>query len=102
MGTGATPFFRDGQCQEPFVAQALLIFDWMACIAVMPSRADREVGRQLAALLLQVSLLLAEPEIHAGGLLAGDSNGSSDHRGPRRAGLHQRRLGEPHTWSTVP
>jgi len=70
VGAGATPFARDGQRQEAFVAKALVIFDRMACIAVVPGRAGREIGRQLAAPLLQMLLLLGEPEIHAGGLLA--------------------------------
>ena len=69
-GAGATPFLRDGQRQETLVAKALVIFDRMACIAVVLGRADREIGRQVTALLLQMLLLLGEPEIHAGGLLA--------------------------------
>jgi hypothetical protein len=68
-GAGATPFLGDGQGQETLVAKALVILDRMACIAVVLGRADREIGRQVTALLLQMLLLLGEPEIHAGASL---------------------------------
>ena len=63
-GAGAAPFRRDTQCQKSFLAEALIIFDRVACIAVVPSRASREVGGQLAAFFLQNLLLRAQPEIH--------------------------------------
>ena len=72
-----------------------------ACIAVVLGRADREIGRQFTALLLQTLLLLAEPEIHAAEPPCCDKTNASP-RGLRRAGLHRWLLGEPHTWCRVP
>jgi hypothetical protein len=63
-GAGSAPFPRDTQCQKSFVAKALIIFDGVACIAVVLARASRKVGSQFAALFLQTLLLFAQPEIH--------------------------------------
>jgi hypothetical protein len=69
----------------------------VACIAVVLGRAGREIGRQLEASLLQMLLLFAEVKIHAAEPPCCDKTNASL-RGLRRAGLHQRQLGGPHTW----
>src|SRR5207247_3599704 len=59
-----------------------------------------EIGRQLAALVLQMLLLLAEPKIHGAGPPRCDTSGSPG--GLRRAGLHRWRLGKPRASGRVP
>jgi hypothetical protein len=67
--TSAAPFRADRQREEAFLAQAVVVLGRMAGVAVMRCRAGREIGGQLAALLLQASLLGAELKIHARFLL---------------------------------
>jgi len=57
------------QLGEAFLAQAVVVLGRMAGVAVMRCRTGREIGGQLAALVLQASLLGAELKIHARFLL---------------------------------
>ena len=64
-GALAAPFPADGQREKALLAQAIVVLDGMAGVAVVRRRAGREIRRQLAALLLQPLLFAAEREIHS-------------------------------------
>ena len=59
----------DRQSQEPFLAQALVIFDRMARVAIVHRRASSEISRQLLAFVPQALLLVGELKIQASGLV---------------------------------
>jgi hypothetical protein len=47
-----SPFFADRQRQEPFLAQAVVVLDGMAGLAIVRRRPGTEIGGQLAAFVL--------------------------------------------------
>jgi hypothetical protein len=47
-----SPFLADGQRQEPFLTQAVVVLDGMAGVAIMRRRPGGEIGGQLAAFVL--------------------------------------------------
>jgi hypothetical protein len=57
------PFFADRQGQEPVFAQAVIILDGMAGVAVMYRRPRSKIGRKLSAFVLQALLLGGELKI---------------------------------------
>jgi len=62
---GPAPFPADRQSQEPFLAQAHVIFDRMARVAVVRRRARSEIDRQLSAFVPQALLFGGELKIQA-------------------------------------
>ena len=64
----ATPFLADRQSQEPCLAQALIILDGMACVAVVRCRTSSEISRQLAAFVPSALLFGGELKIQASNL----------------------------------
>ena len=63
------PFHRDVELIEPFVSEDLVIFERVACLAVVQGRPRRKVGGQFSAALHDALLLFGDLEIHATGLL---------------------------------
>jgi hypothetical protein len=71
-GAQAAPLLADRQPEEPFGAQTVVILDRVAGVALMCRRPGGEIGRQLAAFMLQAPLLGGELEIHAFCTSSGD------------------------------
>ena len=63
-GAMAAPLLVDRQREEAFVAQPLIILDRVARLTIVRRRPGGEIGRQLAAFLLQALLFGSELKIH--------------------------------------
>ena len=50
-GTGAAPLLADGEFEEPFRAETVVVLGRMRCVAVVLGCPGGEVGRQLQATL---------------------------------------------------
>ena len=71
--------------KEPFLAQAVVVLDGVAGIAVMQPRPTGEIGRQLATFVLQALLLGGELKIHSQASLIDTSLSYATSCGERRA-----------------
>lgn len=58
---------RSSWSEEALLAQAIAILARMARVPIVCRRASREIGREIAASVLQALLLRTQPKIHAAG-----------------------------------